>query len=245
MRNKHRRSQGQEGFRQRDTRYRGIRCVLSPGQIDPGDSCPQLSCTPNTNPAKIVLKLKKAFFPEAIKQLLHYPSLPAGIALRWFLSGVHAWVSGILRIKRLRSRPTVNLSNLVTKIGKNPLFLFKLHTHLLSPKEWLHLGLAWLVTQNERLGKSLSSLTIVLWVCCWGVYTVFGARLQCSSMNWATSSGGCYWQGAGRAWLLCLGARSRHQHFYVWGYQLAKLQRQEPNGQGRVWRLISKIRSNS
>lgn len=54
MRNKHR-SPGQVGFRPSDAQIRGIRCVLSAGQRDPGDCCPQLSGTPTTSPAKTVL----------------------------------------------------------------------------------------------------------------------------------------------------------------------------------------------
>lgn len=114
-----RRVSGRGTVKYRDTRRDG----LSQGQIRTWwHCCPQLSSllayqtpTPSSH--------KRKPFPMKPRGIIsHNASFSARVAFRCFLSGVDSWLSGALRSKRWRSRPTVKLSNLVTKIGKSSLF---------------------------------------------------------------------------------------------------------------------------
>ena len=116
------------------------------------------------------------------------------------------------------------------------------------------LGLAWRVTQKEILGEIPCPIHNCTFWCANEVYSLCSVNLlgfsvlawigqdQMRDSLWRLLPTG---QGASRTWLLCLGPRNRNRHFDVWGYQRAKSQHQKPNGWGRVWHLISEIRSNS
>lgn len=116
-----RRASGGGAVTYRDARRHG----LSPGQIRTSwHCCPQLSSplayqTPT--PKRWSSHKRKPFPMRPRGSISHNASFSASVAFRCFLSGVDSQLSGALRSKRWRSRPTVKLSNLVTKIGKNSL----------------------------------------------------------------------------------------------------------------------------
>lgn len=96
----------------------------------------------------------------------HNASFSASVAFRCFLSGVDSQLSGALRSKRWRSRPTVKLSNLVTKIGKNSLFP-SLIIYLFAFSQGVTVPGAGLASnKTERFGEVLCSMGQLCFLMC-------------------------------------------------------------------------------
>ena len=118
-----RRASGGGTITYRDTRRHGLspQAKLGPGGIAVLSFHPFLHTRPR--PPKDSHHTKESLFPWGHGVV--FPTVPLSqpsVAFRCFLSGVDSQLSGALRSKRWKSGPTVKLSNLVSKTGKNSLF---------------------------------------------------------------------------------------------------------------------------